>query len=84
MNYVLYIYVYSNTELYPILGGQWSTTGGHDVRLFELSKSVHWVMDPSGDRKRKLVAGDGSDDEDGNKPILTSDIYRARQQRKLK
>lgn len=65
-------------------GGQWSTTGNHDVRLFELSKSVHWVVDPSGDRKRKLIATEDSDDEDGNKPVLTSDIYRARQQRKMR
>lgn len=65
-------------------GGQWSTTGSHDVRLFELSKSVHWVVDPSGDRKRKLIATEDSDDEDGNKPVLTSDIYRARQQRKMR
>ncbi|XP_047476364.1 protein suppressor of forked-like isoform X2 [Penaeus chinensis] len=68
----------------PEQGGQWSTTGSHDVRLFELSKSVHWVVDPSGDRKRKLVPGDDSDDEDGNKPVLTSDIYRARQQKRMK
>ncbi|KAK3887799.1 hypothetical protein Pmani_024674 [Petrolisthes manimaculis] len=65
-------------------GGQWSASGGHDVRLFELSKSVHWVVDPSGDRKRKLIMADDSDDEDGNKPVLTSDIYRARQQRKMR
>lgn len=54
------------------------------MRLFELSKSVHWVVDPSGDRKRKLIMAEDSDDEDGNKPILTSDIYRARQQRKMR
>lgn len=61
-----------------------SNTAGHDVRLFELSKSVHWVIDSSGERKRRLMLGDDSDDEDGNKPLLSSDIYRARQQKKMK
>ncbi|RXG61970.1 Cleavage stimulation factor subunit 3, partial [Armadillidium vulgare] len=64
--------------------GQWSNAAGQDVRLFELSKSVHWVIDSSGDRKRRLVLGEDSDDDDGNKPLLTSDIYRARQQKKIK
>lgn len=66
------------------IGGQWSNAAGQDVRLFELSKSVHWVIDSSGDRKRRLVLGEDSDDDDGNKPLLTSDIYRARQQKKIK
>ena len=59
-------------------GGQVSMNNAHDVRLFELSKSVQ-----SGERKRKLQLDD-SDDEDGNKPNLTSDIYGARQAKRIK
>ena len=72
----------------PEQGEQWSGTGGHNVRLFELSKSVHWVMDAnSGGRKRKLIATgfDASDDEDGDsRPNLSSDIFLARQQKKMR
>ena len=68
---------------FPV-GGSMSASGSHDIRLFELSKSVHWILDPSGERKRRIATGDDSDDDDINKPYLSSDIYRARQRKKIK
>ena len=70
----------------PAEGGGWSNSSSHEnIRLFELSKAVHWIVDPTGERKRRLMpAGDDSDDDDGNRPNLTSDVYRARQQKRIK
>lgn len=79
-------------EIFDFLfsGEQWSGSGTHNVRLFELSKSVHWVTDAtSGEKKRKLAVtgfnANGSDDEDADaRPNLASDIYLARQQKKMR
>ncbi|KAF2897562.1 hypothetical protein ILUMI_08611 [Ignelater luminosus] len=61
---------------------------GGDVRLFDLAKSVHWIVDDSHGgimRKRKRIglALDGSDDEDMALPPV-NDIYRQRQQKRVK
>ncbi|KAJ8954152.1 hypothetical protein NQ318_005746 [Aromia moschata] len=61
---------------------------GGDVRLFDLAKSVHWIVEESGAiglkrRKRVGVSMDGSDDEDLPLPP-SNDIYRQRQQKRVK
>ncbi|XP_017774407.1 PREDICTED: protein suppressor of forked [Nicrophorus vespilloides] len=64
--------------------------GTENVRLFDLAKSVHWIVEESGGgatgtkrRKRIGLAMDGSDDEDAPLPP-TNDIYRQRQQKRVK
>nr|CAH7728622.1 unnamed protein product [Callosobruchus chinensis] len=60
-----------------------------DVRLFDLAKSVHWIVEEGGSiglKRRKRVPGlglDGSDDEDLPLPP-SNDIYRQRQQKRVK
>ncbi|CAG9853884.1 unnamed protein product [Phyllotreta striolata] len=59
-----------------------------DVRLFDLAKSVHWIIEEGGGiglkKRRRLGAGmDGSDDEDMPLPP-SNDIYRQRQQKRVK
>lgn len=64
------------------------TENAGDVRLFDLAKSVHWIVEEGGGiglkrRKRIGLGLDGSDDEDMNLPP-TNDIYRQRQQKRVK
>ncbi|CAG9770173.1 unnamed protein product [Ceutorhynchus assimilis] len=59
-----------------------------DVRLFDIAKSVHWIVEENGGlgvkRRKKLgLSLDGSDDEDLHLPPM-NDIYRQRQQKKVK
>ncbi|KAJ8869656.1 hypothetical protein PR048_028649 [Dryococelus australis] len=70
----------------------------NDVKLFDLAKSLHWIVDDSQDgslsisaglnhkRRRRALndRGDDSEDDDlaGAPPI--NDIYRARQQKRVK
>jgi cleavage stimulation factor subunit 3 len=63
---------------------------GMDTKLFDLAKSVHWIVDDSsytndGGKRRRLLPGgaDDSDDENASAPP-THDIYRLRQQKRLK
>lgn len=63
---------------------------GLDTKLFDLAKSVHWIVDDSsytndsGGKRRRLLpgAGDDSDDENAAAPP-THDIYRLRQQKRF-
>ncbi|XP_050315851.1 protein suppressor of forked [Anthonomus grandis grandis] len=59
-----------------------------DVRLFDIAKSVHWIIEENGGlgikRRKKIgLATDGSDDEDMQLPPM-NDIYRQRQQKKVR
>ncbi|KAL3271951.1 hypothetical protein HHI36_022421 [Cryptolaemus montrouzieri] len=58
-----------------------------DIRLFDLAKSVHWIMEEGGGigikRRKRIGLMDGSDDEDGPLPPM-NDIYRQRQQKRVK
>ncbi|CAH0549003.1 unnamed protein product [Brassicogethes aeneus] len=57
-----------------------------DIRLFDLAKSVHWIIEEGGGIKRRKRIGlslDGSDDEDMPLPP-SNDIYRQRQQKRVK
>ncbi|KAI4455289.1 rna cleavage stimulation factor [Holotrichia oblita] len=61
---------------------------GSDVRLFDLAKSVHWIVEEGGGigikrRKRIGLSLDGSDDEEMPLPP-SNDIYRQRQQKRVK
>lgn len=71
---------------------------GCDTKLFDLAKSVHWIVDENSEgsislgnlytnkRRRRLGAAGGDDSEDddmtGAPPV--NDIYRARQQKRVK
>lgn len=71
---------------------------GCDTKLFDLAKSVHWIVEegqegtltiPAGmnsiKRRRKLgERGDDSEDEDLAGAPPANDIYRARQQKRVK
>ncbi|KAK9876432.1 hypothetical protein WA026_012745 [Henosepilachna vigintioctopunctata] len=58
-----------------------------DIRLFDLAKSVHWIMEEGGGlgikRRKRIGLMDGSDDEDGPLPPM-NDVYRLRQQKRVK
>ncbi|XP_066255675.1 protein suppressor of forked [Euwallacea similis] len=59
-----------------------------DVRLFDIAKSVHWIIEDNGGlgikRRKKIgLAVDGSDDEDVHLPPM-NDLYRQRQQKKVR
>lgn len=59
---------------------------GGDVRLFDMAKSVHWIVEDGGVggiKRRKRRGFDGSDDEDLPMPP-SNDIYRQRQQKRVK
>ncbi|XP_058803933.1 protein suppressor of forked [Phymastichus coffea] len=64
---------------------------GCDTKLFDLAKSVHWIVDETADgnsiinkRKRtRLGNGDDSEEED-LPPPPANDIYRQRQQKRVK
>lgn len=69
-----------------------ATENGCDTKLFDLAKSVHWIVEDgainsslnSAKRRRRLgLTLDGSDDEDTPLPP-SNDIYRQRQQKKVK
>ena len=61
---------------------------GYDVKLFEMARSVHWVVDESGDavlQKRKRKIQDDSDEDDSyiHTGPPANDIYRMRQQKRV-
>lgn len=55
--------------------------------MFDLAKSVHWIVEEGGGlglkRRKRIGLLDGSDDEDMTLPP-TNDIYRQRQQKRVK
>ncbi|XP_046383403.1 protein suppressor of forked isoform X1 [Ischnura elegans] len=68
---------------------------GYDTKLFDLAKSVHWIVEDGQDgsgirRKRKIggvsvgLLGDDSEDDDFTGAPPANDIYRARQQKRVK
>jgi len=58
---------------------------GHSTKLFDLAKSVHWIVDEAGGKKRKSMGrGEDSDDDDSSLSAPQNDIYRKRQQKKIK
>ncbi|XP_054289118.1 protein suppressor of forked isoform X2 [Macrosteles quadrilineatus] len=69
-------------ETPPALLGE----NGCDTKLFDLAKSVHWVVDVDngGRKKRKIGGGDESDDDDASGAPPINDIYRQRQQKRVK
>ncbi|KAK0086162.1 hypothetical protein PV325_003667 [Microctonus aethiopoides] len=63
---------------------------GCDTKLFDLAKSVHWIVDEAHDgtgiaskRRRTRLGGEDSEDEDLPPPPV-NDIYRQRQQKRVK
>lgn len=64
---------------------------GLDTKLFDLAKSVHWIVDESqysneGVKRRRILPGAGDDSDDENNPsnaAPTHDIYRLRQQKRF-
>ena len=63
-------------------------TGGgesHSTKLFDLARSVQWIVDGDHGRKRKSVGrGDDDSDDDSNLSAPSNDIYRSRQKKKIK
>ncbi|XP_026478167.1 protein suppressor of forked isoform X2 [Ctenocephalides felis] len=57
-----------------------------EARQFDMAKSVHWIVDDTNGmiRKRRKVGGEDSDDDDINGAPPTHDIYRQRQQKRVK
>lgn len=75
--------VFTFISVVPVPTGE-----GCDVKLFDMAKSVHWIVDDStfsGDgglkRRRMLPGGDDSDEEGPAPPA--NDIYRLRQQKRF-
>ncbi|XP_057319441.1 protein suppressor of forked [Microplitis mediator] len=63
---------------------------GCDTKLFDLAKSVHWIVDESNDgtgigtkRRRTRLGAEDSEDED-LPPPPANDLYRQRQQKRVK
>lgn len=77
-----FIYFYSGS---PVPNG---SDNECDVKLFDLAKSVHWIVDDHHGQdglKRKMLPGDDSDDETtAPRPPPAQDIYRLRQQKRFK
>ena len=65
---------------------QASSSGeGHSTKLFDLAKSVHWIVDQESGKKRKSMGrGEDDSDDDSNISAPSNDIYRKRQQKKIK
>lgn len=64
-----------------------TTENGCDTKLFELAKSVHWIVDNQTDtfigaKRARLHSGDNSDGED-KAPPPAHDLYRLRQKNRL-
>ncbi|XP_034234284.1 protein suppressor of forked [Thrips palmi] len=68
-----------------------SADNGHDVKLFDMAKSVHYINgDGNGGegfitvKRKKRLGADDSDDDDMGIPPPANDIYRQRQQKRVK
>lgn len=64
---------------------------GLDIKLFDLAKSIHWIVDDStstndsGLKRRRIVPGGDDSDEEGQGTVPPpNDIYRLRQQKRMK
>ena len=63
------------------------TSGGesHNTKLFDLARSVQWIVEGDQGRKRKsLGRGEEDSDDDSNLSAPSNDIYRSRQKKKIK
>ena len=63
------------------------TSGGesHSTKLFDLARSVQWIVDGDLGRKRKSVGrGEEDSDDDSNLSAPSNDVYRSRQKKKIK
>jgi cleavage stimulation factor subunit 3 len=56
----------------------------HSVQLFDIARSVQWSVGEDGRKRKSLGRGDESDDDDSNISAPTNDIYRKRQQKRIK
>ncbi|CAH0699571.1 unnamed protein product [Spodoptera exigua] len=62
---------------------------GCDTKLFDLARSVHWIVDDEGittvaSKARRRKAGEDSDDDELGVAPPANDIYRQRQQKRVK
>lgn len=77
-------------KVFSFLAPVTATETGLDVKLFDLAKSVHWIIDENqsthdGLKRRRIVpGGDDSDDEEKGPAPPPNDIYRLRQQKRMK
>lgn len=56
----------------------------HSVQLFDIARSVQWSVGEDGRKRKSLGKGEESDDDDSNISAPTNDIYRKRQQKRIK
>lgn len=56
----------------------------HSLQLFDIARSVQWSVGEDGRKRKSLGRGEESDDDDSNISAPTNDIYRKRQQKKIK
>jgi len=56
-------------------------THPHSTNLFDLAKSVQWIVGDESSRKRKPAARKDDSDDDSNISAPTNDLYRKRQQK---
>ena len=62
-----------------------SGTEPNSIKLFDLAKSVQWIVGAEDTRKRKSIGRKGDDsDDDSNISAPSNDLYRKRQQKKIK
>jgi len=62
-----------------------TTTGTetNSVKLFDLAKSVQWIVGAEDSRKRKSMGRNDDSDDDSNVSAPANDIFRKRQQKKM-
>lgn len=88
--FVFYLTSKLNQNFGIFLAPVTATETGLDIKLFDLAKSVHWIIDDSqtsneGVKRRRIVpGGDDSDDEANGPAPPPNDIYRLRQQKRMK
>jgi len=58
-------------------------TETNSVKLFDLAKSVQWIVGAEDSRKRKSMGRNDDSDDDSNVSAPANDIFRKRQQKKM-
>lgn len=80
------LFIFFPRSAAPIPNG---AENGCTTKLFDLAKSIHWIVDDSshsgeGGLKRRMLPGnDDSDEETNALPPPSHDIYRLRQQKRF-
>ncbi|CAB3367662.1 Hypothetical predicted protein [Cloeon dipterum] len=82
--------VFSKIQLPDSVPLPQNSENGSDTKLFDLAKSVHWIVDDDaqnsiqGAKRKKKGLGEDSDEEDFTGAPPVNDIYRQRQQKRVR